>query len=71
MTKPKQPDSFRFRLGKGDDDIRELLEGLPKRERSQAVKTLIRRALEERQSLEAISTKLDRVLALLPPSDPN
>ncbi len=65
MTKPKDTDSFRFRLGEGDGDIREFLERLPKRERSKSVKAMIRQALKDGESLRAINAKLDQVLALL------
>ncbi len=62
MPKPKRRASFRFRLGEGDDDIREFLDGLPERERSQTVKNLIRLALHQARDIAAIHAKLDQIL---------
>ncbi len=70
MPKPKRRDSFRFRLGEGDDDIREFLDGLPERERSQTVKNLIRLALHQARDIAAINAKLDQILNKLTHTNP-
>ncbi len=64
-AKPKPMESFRFRLGRGDSDIREYLESLPDRERSQTVKQLIRTALREAKLLEDIDAKTNLILETL------
>ncbi len=64
-VKPKPLESFRFRLGSGDDDLRQYLESLPQRERSQTVKQLIRTALAQRKLLEGIDSKINQILQAL------
>ncbi len=65
MPKTKPMGSFRFRLVAGDDDLRQYLKSLPDRERSQAVKQLIRTALAQRKLLEGIDAKTDLILETL------
>ncbi len=65
MPKTKPMGSFRFRLGSGDDDLRQYLESLPERARSQTVKQLIRTALAQRTLLEGIDAKTNLILETL------
>ncbi len=65
MTKPKPMESFRFRLGTGDDDLRQFLESVPERERSQTVKHLIRTALSQTKRFDTIDAGLNLILQTL------